>query len=170
MLAALLLMSSCADKVEIEDRGFALAIGVDYEGGKITVTVCMPANSEDEVQTTAEGKGASVKEALDFIDKNTSKKLYIEHVKAVVFGQKLLEDERRVKTVLHEVNNIGLSRKTIILSCEGSAKDTVSQTPDGTNFGLYAAKYFKNGDETPSTLETVKNREDMYNFPKGGDN
>jgi hypothetical protein len=147
------ILSACRDRVQLEDRGFVLALGIDLQDNKIVVTACEAGSNDKEVQSIKKGLGNNFTEAFSDANKNTNKKLYIGHMKVVVFGKNLIENQICAEEILKELERADLSRKIIVLAAEKTAADEIKDPRDGQNFGAYVSKYFKNNHIKAKTLE-----------------
>ncbi|MHB9143724.1 MAG: Ger(x)C family spore germination protein [Symbiobacteriia bacterium] len=101
-MALSLLLTGCWDLEEIENRGVVLAIGFDLtQDGKVEATIQLPrpqalnfargqnpsTPGEQFIITSAQGETAW--DALAHADQQTSRRLYLGHVQAVVIGEDL---------------------------------------------------------------------------------
>lgn len=93
-------LSGCARGVELEDREFVLALGVDYDGEKITfVYDTSRMESEDEAQgeqTMVSLETEHFSELLSAYGQQSDRYLDCNHLKALIIGRGLASDQEKL--------------------------------------------------------------------------
>ncbi|MEA4846450.1 MAG: Ger(x)C family spore germination protein [Clostridiaceae bacterium] len=124
LLLCIMLLAGCWDKIEIEDRLFVLAIGVDKEmeedreGVSNRYALSFAAPVVDQVK---EGEGPafntyktvndSIIMSLSQLLERFSKKQFFGHTRAIFFGEDIMKDKKLLKEVIdgvaryHEIHN-----------------------------------------------------------------
>lgn len=161
-------LTGCWDKVELEDRGLVLSLGLDkYNSDKndnqliYKVSMDIPnisstsGSNESLISETgkeAEQKkdikaaaGETIYSAIKLVDSYTSQRLYYGHTKAVVLGQKIIENETYFKETIDALErNQEISRKLIVLATKGDAYDILSSIPEERGLGIFINDFYKN--------------------------
>lgn len=178
-----ILLTGCFDKIELEERGIVLAIGIDKyieendtsiektgEEKRFVISLAMPdvsegekSNKKDDNSESKEnksikiGEGASVSSTMELIDSYISKNLYYGHTKVVVLGKEILEDELFLKETLDALErNNEISRKIIVLGSQNRAEDILKTVPkDEKILGIYINDFFKNNKKFSSFTYSV---------------
>lgn len=156
-IAMSIFMTGCFDKVELEDRGLVLSIGIDGiynssdESNKFIVSLAFPDVSEKSAEEKINSaikkvEGTTISNCIDLIDSMTSSDLYFGHTKVVVIGKSILEDEILLKEVIDFLErNREISRKIIVVGSMGNAYDIIEAIPDGEKMlGIYISDFYKN--------------------------
>jgi len=146
---SLLLISGCWDKAEIEQRTFVSDIGVDLneKGGmnRFIITYQYPNINAIGKNATEENKSfvistpcSSIFQAAREFSTREAFPFYYKHVKVLILGEKLLDEENLVREVIDELNrDTKINKKVQVMAAEGMAKDilyanvTRKQTVDG---------------------------------------
>jgi len=146
-------LSGCWDRVELEDRAFVVAIGVDKaeDDERYTVTLSLPAaldggdENDDEPQHIKKASGQTVTEAIKKIDAETNTQLYFGQTKLLTLGSALLEDADLVRGVIDIFDrHPELARQMHILAACGKAAEIITAQPPGDALpGQYVAAIYK---------------------------
>jgi spore germination protein KC len=171
ILTTIFIFTGCYDKVEIEDRGFVLSIGIDefdeaHDKGvssfdnykslnRFTVSVAIPhleggmqtSDNEDETpQTIKKASSETILGALKIIDSYSSHKTYLDHTKLIVFGDGILKNPKLFKESLDALErNTSFSRKIFILGTSSVASDILAaKPPQEPMVGMFVESYYKN--------------------------
>jgi len=162
-------LSSCWDKIEIENRAFVVAISVDKgEDTNYTVTLSLPAptdGSDDKDEGPAHIKNASaqtITEAIKKIDTETDTPLYFGQAKMLVIGANLMEEPDLVRGVLDFFNrHKEVDRAMHVLAAHGMGADILTSTPPGGALpgqyvdAIYQDKYKIGGTSFVMSLEKL---------------
>lgn len=124
LLACVLFLTGCWDKIEIEDRLFVLGIGVDSvvkEDGKVSSDRYALTFVSPMVEKVAEGGGPafstyktednSVIMSLSQLMERFSQKQFFGHCRVIIFGREVMENDKILKEVIdgafryHEMHN-----------------------------------------------------------------
>jgi spore germination protein len=131
----LLTFTGCYDNMEIENRAFVVAIGLDKaddhdkNGYRYTVSVSGTLGGRDEEDDGSEKhiKKASAKtltEAMHKLDKEINNRFYYGQAKIIVLGEGLLEDAELVRNTLSVfMQNPEIDRQIKIYAENGNATD-----------------------------------------------
>lgn len=140
----LLLLSGC-ESVELEQRGFPLAVGIDLQesakkeevGKKLVVSFDFP----DLAQISEKGKtmdtpmgmsleGQDMYHVEKSYENNTNRVLDYNHIKAVVLGESLLSDAKSLRNLLLAWEQKENAARNITLFAAGSAAEILSLTEE----------------------------------------
>lgn len=143
-----LTLSGCWDKVEINDRAFITAIGMDIneqaeserEKSRIQqrylITYVFPnfqsigKNSGDEEEFKISEVGRNLAETSQEITTRTNLSIFLGHLKIIVLGEDVVKNGGTFEEILdgfERDQNVG--RKVVILIAEGKAKDVLEIEP-----------------------------------------
>ena len=161
LLMAIILPSitACWDKVEIENRAFVVAIGVDRaENGGYTLSLSLPTPSssndgENDDEDPAHVKiisAQTISEAIHKLDAETDTILYFGQTKMLVLGESLLKDSDLVKGVIDAFNrHPELDQALHVLAAQGKAVDILKAYPPGNALpGQYVAGIYRDKRKT----------------------
>ncbi|MDK2805992.1 MAG: spore germination protein [Thermoanaerobacterium sp.] len=141
LLLILSLLTGCWDKVEIEDRAFVMAIGIDTSKQAKNYIVTFQFPNVKQVSSGAGGSGGggggggqpnfSISEVGDtvfsasrHISTRLDKRLFLGHTKAVILGKDVVSDRNKFLEVLDTLDrSYELSRKLRLLVADGKAQD-----------------------------------------------
>ena len=164
------MITGCWDKVELENRGFIISIGIDRydnknksnqakegleesESDKYTVTAALP-HVADMKESAVIDKGKDVKTAdsstvtgcLQLMDAASSQTLYLAHAKILLLGKDLLSDESLFRQALDAMErNRDISRKIYLMSTKERADGLLKlNLPGEPMLGLFVESYYKN--------------------------
>jgi len=150
-LLCLVMLTSCWDRVELEDRAFVVAIGIDksIEGDEFQVSLTIPLNKkgeEDDEGIVKTATAPTITEAMKKLDAKTDKTLYYGQAKLVVLGSELLTDaDKTRRAVIALTNNSQIDMRVNVLATSGSAiKVLEAKPPDETLPGLFVADIYRN--------------------------
>lgn len=178
ILLNLILLTSCYDNVEIEDRAFVISVGIDKVDDFFNITVSVPdanpdANPEGKEDIKFTQAGKTILECVNKIDSNISQKLYFGQTKLIVFGKALLEDEALYRETIDLLErNTFVNKKTMVLATDKTAQDVLNAQIEGDKIlGFYTTKYFKNYNNKghnifKETVEGVIKNSDNLVLPK----
>jgi len=157
-LALTFLLTSCWDRVELENRAFVVAIAIDKaeksensetEEFEVSITVPLHKSENGEGEEDGSIKTASAKtitEAMKKLDAKTDKTLYYGQAKLLVLGQDLLADADMTSRAISAVKNKSeIDLRINVLAANGSAKDILEANPPGETLpGLFVADIYRN--------------------------
>ncbi len=170
-------LSGCWDKVELEDREFVNAIGIDIntdegdnqynpdERFKVTLSIASldaiqgkdgGGEEESKNKSVKTGYGRSVTEALRIIDSYSSQKIFLGHTKLIVLGKDVIKDEDAIKIITDTFErNLDMSRKMIVMTTDTEASKIISSKPVGEPLpGIFVHKFYEtNGDSNAFTFK-----------------
>ena len=164
-VALSLLLSGCWDLEEIENRGVALAIGFDLtQDGKVEATVQLPRpqalnyargqnpSTPGEQFIISSAPGETAWDALMQVDKQTSRKLYLGHLQAVVIGEDLARSGfYGVLDAL--IRHAKISRQARVLIAQ-KAGDIIRQPVVGELLpAFYFSAFYESQSNTESTAD-----------------
>lgn len=158
ILLTIIMLSGCWDKTEIEDRAFAMAIGIDSSPSKkYIVTFQFPNVSQIAKGVSGGGGGGgkgsfSVSEVADtifsasrHISTRLNKTLYLGHTQAIILGKDIVSNKDKFQEVLDSLDrSYELSRKLYLLVTPGRAQDILLKDYKfDPNIGAYIRDIFK---------------------------
>jgi len=140
-------LMGCWDKIEIEDRAYAITIGVDLnqdEDNQLSITFAFPNPSavlgeSDEPVMKITGAGDSIYEVMRSIGTRSNRQIYLGHFRTVLIGEEVAKRPELFRGVLDALEkDPHVSRKVNIGIVEGTAKEVLdikpSLGPDITQF------------------------------------
>ena len=146
-------LASCHDMVEIEDRAFIVAMGIDKakDDGRYMVTLSVPplqkeSEKSDEDQCHIKyANGHTITEALKKLDAKTDRSLYYGHSKLLVLGEGLLKDADLMRGAISAIdNNSRIDRRINVLAAKGKAQDILKAKPPGEILeGIYISEIYR---------------------------
>lgn len=162
LILVFILLTGCWDKVEINDRAYIIAIGIDVTADKdeedkelYRITYTTPNLSV----ITGQGSGPSrfiksVEESSLFgaykkLSTRLNKQLNFDHTKVIIFGKSLLEHTGHLKEVLDHLNRNSMYARTLfVLTTDGTANELISLSPEGqVPTGLYITQMYQNNEK-----------------------
>ncbi len=181
-----LMLSGCYDKVEIENRGFVISMGIDkfsesenkkeqsktpsFEGDsykdRFLVSMALPnvaaligkAAGEQKVKTVKTASNETISAAMHTIDSYSSEKIYYGHTKVVILGAKLLEDEALFRETIDALErNREISRKGVVLASDDVIGTLEAEVSGEPMVGIYVSKFYKNN----ANLSAVAFKKDL---------
>jgi Ger(x)C family germination protein len=149
IMFALTFLVGCWDSVEIENRAFVVAMGVDKSDENYAVTLSIPIMCENEEDgempgyvTSAEGK--TITEALKKLDAKNDKTLYYGQTKLVVLGENLLESEKLFRGAIATLENkLEAPRRIHVLAAESPEKILSAKPPGEILPGSYVSDIYR---------------------------
>lgn len=147
LLSLLLLfpLSGCWDSTDIENRAFAVAIGIDSEIDSINesqdrfiffATLANPSDLEDGAadseNNAPSATGQTVVEAITTLDVGSSSELFLGQVKTIVLGKNLLEDPDLFREAIGTIENHDEIDKTITVIAANSIPDILTASSQNT--------------------------------------
>jgi len=143
--------TSCWDKVEIEDRAFVIAMGIDKADGGYMISLSMPVaeNNQDEENHIKTATARTITEAMKKLDARSDKDLYYGQVKLIVLGNDLLQDQLLLEGTINAINSHQeIDRRINVVAAEDSALDILKTKPPGETLpGLYTAELYRKKDK-----------------------
>ncbi|MCL2456832.1 MAG: GerAB/ArcD/ProY family transporter [Defluviitaleaceae bacterium] len=138
LIFALIIFSGCWDKVEIENRGFVVAMGIDADAEKnFVVTLSVPImereNSDGDekkshVQTAA---AKTITEAVKKLDVKNDRQLYFGQMKLLVLGTELLRREEHLRAAIETLEEKLVATRRIHVLAADDAREILSSKPPG---------------------------------------
>ncbi|MCL2500766.1 MAG: hypothetical protein FWE90_10615 [Defluviitaleaceae bacterium] len=143
-IVPLLSFVGCYDRVEIEDRTFVVAFGIDKaedDGDTIpyryTMSVALSHNGsggddekDDNKNQIKTASAQTLTEAIHLLNREANARLYYGQAKVIVLGSELLEDPALVKNAFIVLaQNEEIDRQIKIVSAEGKATDALKEKP-----------------------------------------
>ncbi|MFI3231184.1 MAG: Ger(x)C family spore germination protein [bacterium] len=167
-------LTGCYDKVELEERGLVLSMGIDknLENNNFLITLSMPdiitstssnSNPEDSSSGSSSinqaikiGEASTISQAINSINIDMIKNLYFGHTKVVLIGEEILKDEALLKQTIDFLErHREISRKVIILGTQ-NAKTILEAVPnDEKMLGIYINDFYKNNSSYKIDLDYV---------------
>lgn len=148
----LLSLTSCWDRVEIENRAFVVSLGVDKDDDKFAVSLSIPLykkdsdSDDDDKHHIKTATGKTITEALKNLNAKTNKTLYYGQAKLLVLGGELLSDSQMTTNVINTLSHkTEIDLRINVLAATGSAQDILEATPPGESLpGLFVADIYRN--------------------------
>jgi len=171
-------LTGCWDRVEIENRAFVVAIGIDKaeendKNERYTVTLSVPIlgqgdvgeaqphggqtdekNDDDKIPPphVKTASGSTITQALKALDAKTDKQLYYGQAKLLVLGESLLEGAELVDGVINLfTNKQEIDCRMHILAAENAYKILTVTPPGETLPGLYVSDIYRHKNKIGGT-------------------
>lgn len=118
LCTAPLIFSGCSNSaIEVRDRAFVQAIGIDgFQKPVVAVSIF-----GDEENSTFEGSGATVFEAISNAEANQSRNLFIGHIELIAIGKSSTKE-----TLEALMTNNRITPSCSIVYCDDSAADLIA--------------------------------------------
>jgi hypothetical protein len=132
---AFFIFTGCWDRVEIENRAFVVAIGIDKgEEKNYAVTLSVPVYEKDENENeknaelkTAEGENIS--DALKIIADKNEKQIYYGQTNLIIFGEEIFHNEELFQSAVEELNLVLKSPRRIAVAISKNAAKILREKP-----------------------------------------
>jgi len=155
LLASPFAFTGCWDRVEIEDRAFVVAIGIDSDNGEYVVSLSIPLLKKDgnaennEPRHIKSAQGKTITEAMKKLDAKTDKTLYYGQAKLLMLGSTLLSDTGMTSAAINAIKSKHeIDLRINVLAAEKKASDILEAKPPGETLpGLYVADIYRNKDK-----------------------
>ncbi|MCL2198015.1 MAG: endospore germination permease [Defluviitaleaceae bacterium] len=162
MLVLVLLLvafTGCWDRVEIENRAFVVAMGVDRQEESYVVTLSIPIIGEEgenpEGHITKES-GKTVTEAIKKLDAKNDKSLYFGQTKLVIIGTSLLEKPEKLTPAIASLDNILKAKRRIHVLAAKDPTDILEAKPPGEVLpGAYLSDIYRDKEKIGGTALTL---------------
>lgn len=148
-----LVLTGCADMVEIQERDFVMAMGVAWQED-YQFTFALPdldgitgqsaGGSQDSLVRSLHG--ASFPDIEEHYNRNSKNRLDLRHLQAIVFDASICANPAKMAEILEAMNDhYELSHNVLVFYCLGNTKDLVGMNdhPD-SSIGNYLRKINKN--------------------------
>lgn len=163
-------LTGCWDKVELENRGFVAAIGIDSfkeiedavifqdatqdRAKRYLVSMALPTMDADAEGEDPENKSVklagcmTVASAMRLIDAAASQELYFGHTKLCVLGEPLLKDSTLFNEAIDALErNPEIGRKITVMANKGNAADILKGDIAGEPLiGMFVSKFYENNE------------------------
>ena len=161
LIAAILLLAGCWDRVEIENRAFAIAFGIDTPGSnrfRFSTVIARPDDSPDsegagkdstndnrDSDNSSSAEGQTLIEAMGSLDARSSRKLSLGQAKTMVLCRGILED----RDLFHEViavvgSSPEIDRAITVLAANANVPDILTSNPGSeTKPGYYMVNFYR---------------------------
>ena len=173
-------ITGCWDKVEIENRGFVIAMGIDKfedknddkavqlddekesQKARYTVTMALPdigalsgPGGDDSSEFVKIAAAPTVSAAIRLIDTFSSERLYFGHTKAVIFHEDILKDEYLFREALDAIErNRELSRSLLVLATSDDIKKVLdADIPGEPLVGAFIAEFYRKSEGAAITFK-----------------
>lgn len=167
------LITGCWDKVELENRGFAISVGVDKleqqntENSKYPnryeITISVPKLSsfaskggggdEKDAKMIKKNLAPTVPGGMVTANETTSERLDYSHTKVIVFGSELLKDEILFREALDGLERIQDINRKILVLATGSKAEKIFSAKSGNQplIGLFVSDFYENNTKKSSS-------------------
>ncbi len=167
-------LSSCYDKLELEDRDFVITIGIDQpknpknKNDVFFITLAIPDphavnNYEPNPERIIFGTGSTILTTINNISNNSSNALDFSQTKLVLLGDGILKNEHLLKETIDVMErNRKLSKKVLFLGTNDYANSII--TSDINNISILAnflTNYFSKSNNifNYTLFDVIKNLE-----------
>ncbi|MCL2840126.1 MAG: Ger(x)C family spore germination protein [Defluviitaleaceae bacterium] len=148
--------TACWDRVEMEDRAFVVAMGIDKcEDDNYIVSLSVPIlgkSDEEAEQNIKTAEGETITEALKKLDAKTDKQLYYGQAKLLILGTDLLESPRHINGVINVVSKMPQICASIYMLAADDPTEILEAKPPGETLpGLYVSELFSHKNKLGGT-------------------
>jgi Ger(x)C family germination protein len=155
-ILALSLLSGCWDRVEIENRAFVVAMGIDKgEGENYAITLSVPILNKESDEKPAfikTAEGQTICEALKKLDAKNDKSLYYGQTKLIVLGTEILQDRQLLKTAIYTLEDkLPAARRIHVLAAENPEEILEAAPPGEILPGSYIPNMYRHRDKIGGT-------------------
>nr|WP_239541460.1 Ger(x)C family spore germination protein [Pullulanibacillus pueri] len=154
---SLLFLTSCWDRIEIEDRGFVIAIGIDLsESGQYLLTeqIAVPGGQSAQAGQggagggtflNVVGTGPSIMDIIREASAKTNRAPFYEHIKVILISKDVAKTPKFDDALDFFIRSPEMRRATKIMITEDKASDILKNTQPGATIpGLYIDKITAN--------------------------
>jgi spore germination protein len=160
LLLALLLATGCWDSVEIKDRAFAMAIGIDRaedEDNRYAVSLAIPALKQGEKEaaggTLKKAEGKTVTEALCNLETESPQIIYLGQAKLILLGEGIVKDAELFRGLMDALDkNTEIDRQLLVAATTDKIGDILDAKEQETMPGLGLAEILKNESKTSGVV------------------
>ena len=158
IMAVLFLLTGCWDGVELENRAFAVGIGIDAPEEprfRFSAAIARPeedsggrqnsGDEDDESEDSApSAEGQTLIEAMHRFNAKSSSDLFLGQAKTVVFGRGIVEDRDLFLESIRTLENCNeIDRKLTVLASQDAA-GILSEHPEGeAKPGYYVVNFYR---------------------------
>ncbi|MDR2940439.1 MAG: Ger(x)C family spore germination protein [Clostridiales bacterium] len=147
-IVAFLALTGCHDRLEIENRAFAVSLGVDKgQNGGYNITLSIPVAQEGgRGYINVSETGSSIYAAMEAIDSKVSKKVDYGQMKFIIFGESILNDEALFKGAVGSLErNPEINRQINVMASDMDARGVLCAELNGEGLaGSFIADYYRN--------------------------
>lgn len=145
--------SSASSRVEIEERAYVMALGVDKLNEKISITYSFPdvtaqtgQEAKEENKETFNCSVDNIYEAENIYMRQADKKLDFSQIKVIIIGVQLLEDKEALEQIIsYFKDNSEFARSTILCAGLDGANTIIAlDSSVSGSIGDYLQKMFAN--------------------------
>ncbi len=187
-----IILTGCWDKVEINERAFVTAVGIDILNEKETgeekdktdkkqsdrylITYILPnieaigKEGQGEPVFIVSSKGRSPYETTRQLTTRVHQILFFSHMKILVIGEDVAKNSDMLREILDSLErNYAISRRIHVLVAKGTAKEILNvDSQYEADIGIYLSRIFENAGDTaifnPLTLgDLLQNLHDEKN-------
>ena len=143
----------CENYVELENRSFIMAIGIDSVGnGQYRLTYALPdlakltGNGSSDKESPISIEAGSLEEAEKIFNRMSEKVMDYGQVKVFVFGNNLVSDMDGIEKLVHEIKNKQEVARTVLVCLSQTTAQEVIQMDEeiGTSIGMYIENLMNN--------------------------
>jgi len=140
-------LAGCWDRVEIESRAFAMAMGVDSSDDEFTFSVIKAHtdNDENENGENTSANGQTLVEAMHRLNAQSSQELFLGQTKSAVFSTNLLEDEQKFRQTVGLLESLAeVDRMITILATNEDIPEVLNASPtEDAKSGYYVVRFYR---------------------------
>ncbi|MGV8145444.1 MAG: Ger(x)C family spore germination protein [Alkaliphilus sp.] len=149
------IMTGCWDNIEIDERAYVLAIGIDKvpkdENEKMLFYFAFPnvqiaaGGGADISNIVTRRKGKSFYCTQEKLTARVDKKLFMGHLKVIIIGEEIAENPNKIREILDAFERDPLiSRKVRVAIAKGEAKDILETEAETESLiGLFIGGLFR---------------------------
>lgn len=165
IVSALVLMTGCGSSVQLEDRNYVMALGLDYENGKLKASFSFPdlealtgkgGNIHYPVTTISGDNMASIERQYE---RGANRRLDYGQLQVIVLGSSMFENRPVFETVLaYMKTRQGFTRTILVCRAENTAAEIIGldEAVNGS-IGIYIREMFENNGLKAGYAQTIIN-------------
>lgn len=154
LLICIFSFTGCSDKTELEDREFVMAVGIDMDEEGFMFSYDISEEFKEGSNSSQEGGqksiqvfGKSVWDLTSAYGRQSDKSLDYNHMKAIVIGRALAENQEKMIELLHFIEKNNLFAQNIkIFVASNRASDLWQDTELEESIGEFLEQIYENSD------------------------
>ncbi|ASK61197.1 hypothetical protein CFK37_02810 [Virgibacillus phasianinus] len=166
-------LSGCWDQVAIEDRGFVVGTAIDladqqesdFYNVKMTYQFVVPAglgapgeSGGPKAFTNISATGKSLFEIIRYVDTQTSRAGYFEHLKVIVVSEEVMKEPELFASVMDDfIRDQEMRRSMKVIVSENDAKNILAVEPDAQKLpAIYIDSILQNNYKSARVIMPVR--------------
>lgn len=165
LVIAVMSATACGQNVQLEDRNYVMALGLDYDGSTLTAAFSFP----DLAALTGKGEnihypvmtisGRNLDEIEKRYEQKSSRRLDYGQLQVIVFGSGMFENKAVFETVLAYIKTRQSFARTILVCRAENTAEEIIRLDESVNgsIGIYIREMFENNASEAGYDKTIIN-------------